>query len=111
MFYGKIIRERLASRRMILTTADLITGYNYDEFVPAKFGPWLRFDQSPLLGEKGPDFPLTRLDSSETYLSDYSSRAAWDLITRNTQAVTSGIYLYTIDSPIGTQAGKIVIVK
>jgi hypothetical protein len=52
-----------------------------------------------------------RPQGSETYLSDYSSRAAWDLITRNTQAVTSGIYLYVIESPLGTQSGKIVIVK
>jgi len=52
-----------------------------------------------------------RPSGSETYLSDYSSRAAWDLITRNTQAVTSGIYIYHIDSPFGSQAGKIVIVK
>lgn len=52
-----------------------------------------------------------RPQNSETYLSDYSSRAAWDLITRNTQAVTSGIYLYVIKSPVGTQSGKIVIVK
>ncbi len=52
-----------------------------------------------------------RPQNGETYLSDYSSRAAWDLITRNTQAVTSGIYLYVIESPVGTQSGKIVIVK
>ena len=80
MFYGKIIRERLASRRMILTTTDLITGYNYDEFVPAKFGPWLRFDQSPPLGEKGPDFPLIRLDSSETYLSEVLAEHAFTIV-------------------------------
>jgi hypothetical protein len=47
----------------------------------------------------------------DVYLSDYSSRVGWDLITRNTQAVTSGIYLYRVDSPIGSQTGKIVIVK
>lgn len=45
------------------------------------------------------------------FLSDYSSRVGWDLISRNTQAVTSGIYLYRVDSPVGSQVGKIVIIK
>jgi hypothetical protein len=47
----------------------------------------------------------------EAFLSDYSSRAAWDLVSRNTQAVVSGIYIYHIESPSGTQVGKIVIIK
>jgi hypothetical protein len=51
-------------------TDDLITRYNYDEFIPEKFGPWMRFDQSPALGEPAPDFPLTRLDGTTTRLSD-----------------------------------------
>ena len=48
---------------------DLITRYNYDEFVPAKFMPWMRFDESPELGVKAPDFPLWQLDGTETSLS------------------------------------------
>jgi hypothetical protein len=55
------------------------------------------------------EWPRTSQD--ESFLTDYSSRAAWDLITRNTQAVVSGVYIYHIDSPIGSQVGKIVIVK
>jgi hypothetical protein len=43
--------------------------------------------------------------------SDTSSKAYWDLISRNTQAVVSGIYLYTVESSLGTQIGKLVIVK
>lgn len=43
--------------------------------------------------------------------SDTPSHTAWDLITRNTQAVVSGIYLYTVESDQGTQVGKIVIIK
>lgn len=46
----------------------LITRYNYDEFVPAKFEPWMNFDQSPTLGQKAPDFPLWTLDGNETSL-------------------------------------------
>ncbi len=34
----------------------------------------------------------------------------WDLITRNTQAVVSGIYYYVVESEYGNQIGKIVII-
>jgi hypothetical protein len=43
-----------------------------------------------------------------------SSRASvvvWNLITRNTQAVKTGIYIYTIESRFGTDIGKLVIIK
>jgi len=43
--------------------------------------------------------------------SETNSSAYWDLITRNTQAVVSGIYIYSIESDKGTQLGKIVIIK
>jgi len=42
--------------------------------------------------------------------SPRASHARWDLITRNTQAVVSGIYYYTIESELGNQIGKIVII-
>ena len=35
----------------------------------------------------------------------------WDLITRNTQAVASGIYYYSVESEFGNQIGKLVIIK
>lgn len=50
-------------------------------------------------------------ESGQAFLSDYSSRVGWDLVTRNTQAVVSGIYIYRVDSPLGSQTGKIVIIK
>ncbi len=43
--------------------------------------------------------------------SETNSKAYWDLITRNTQAAVSGLYIYTIESDLGTQVGKIVIIK
>ncbi|MBD3381929.1 MAG: hypothetical protein GF404_07010 [candidate division Zixibacteria bacterium] len=43
-------------------------------------------------------------------LSETDSKIYWDLITRNTQAVVSGIYIYSIESDQGTQTGKIVII-
>jgi len=44
-------------------------------------------------------------------LSDTPWHCEWDMITRNTQAVASGIYLYSIESELGVQVGKIVIIK
>ncbi|MDH4157892.1 MAG: T9SS type A sorting domain-containing protein, partial [candidate division Zixibacteria bacterium] len=35
----------------------------------------------------------------------------WDMITRNTQAVVSGVYYYVIESEERTQIGKLVIIK
>jgi len=49
--------------------------------------------------------------SGKAFTSDYSSRAYWDLVSRNTQAVVSGVYIYHVDSPQGQQVGKLVIVK
>ncbi len=44
-------------------------------------------------------------------LQEGESMMAWDLISRNTQAVVSGIYLYSVESKLGTQVGKFVIIK
>jgi hypothetical protein len=52
---------------------DLLTRYNYDEFIPEKFQPWMRFDESPPLGQPAPDFPLTRLDGSTVNLKEVIS--------------------------------------
>jgi hypothetical protein len=48
----------------------LIEQYNYDAFIPTKFEPWMRFDHSPALGQPAPDFPLWRLEESETSLEE-----------------------------------------
>lgn len=53
-----------------MPNADLLSRYNYDAFVPEKFEPWLRFDESPPLGQPAPDFPLTHLDGATTRLSE-----------------------------------------
>lgn len=54
--------------------SDLLQRYNYDEFVPEKFMPWMRFDESPGLGVAAPDFPLWRLgDQARTALSEWWS--------------------------------------
>jgi hypothetical protein len=43
--------------------------------------------------------------------SSDASVVVWDLITRNTQAVKTGVYIWTIESRFGTDIGKLVIVK
>ena len=54
---------------------DLLRRYNYDEFAPDKFMPWMRFDESPALGEAAPDFLLWQLaDGAQTSLSSIWSR-------------------------------------
>ncbi len=40
-----------------------------------------------------------------------NGEAAWDLISRNGQEVESGVYLFSIDSSLGHQVGKFVIVR
>lgn len=59
---------------------ELITRYNYDEFVPEKFEPWLNFEASPPLGEPAPDFPLWRLDRSRVLLSDIWSQYTYTIV-------------------------------
>ncbi len=39
-----------------------------------------------------------------------SMHDSWDLITRNTQSVVSGIYYYSVESEYGHQIGKLVII-
>lgn len=60
--------------------ADLLNRYNYDAFVPEKFEPWMRFDESPSLGQPGPDFLLTRLDGTTTRLSEIWSAHIYTIV-------------------------------
>ena len=63
-----------------MSDSDLLAQYNYDEFVAAKFEPWMRFDQSPAVGQPAPDFPLWRLDGSQTSLKEVWSRHAYTVV-------------------------------
>ena len=60
--------------------SDLLSRYNYDEFVPAKFGQWLNFAASPPLGGPAPDFPLWHLDGSETSLAAIWSHHTYTVV-------------------------------
>jgi hypothetical protein len=63
-----------------MSDPNLLTRYNYDEFIPEKFRPWLNFGASPLLGEPAPDFPLWDLDGRETNLSAVWARCTYSIV-------------------------------
>jgi hypothetical protein len=59
---------------------NLLSRYNYDEFVPEKFEPWLNFDASPPLGYPAPDFPLWNLDKRVSRLSEIWSEHTYTIV-------------------------------
>lgn len=54
---------------------------------------------------------VRELHHPDPFLTTYSSSMGWDLISRNGQAVVSGIYIWRVESRLGTQTGKLVIIK
>jgi hypothetical protein len=40
-----------------------------------------------------------------------AGEASWDLVSRKGQEVESGIYLFTVESPLGMQRGKFVVIR
>ena len=54
---------------------------------------------------------VRRLEHRADPSSSEATVVIWDLITRNTQAVKTGIYIYAIESRFGTDVGKLVIIK
>lgn len=59
---------------------DLTARYNYEKFVPSSFQPWMRFDESPALGSKAPDFPLWTLDGEPTSLGAVWSQHVYTVV-------------------------------
>jgi hypothetical protein len=43
--------------------------------------------------------------------SNGDGQTSWDLISRNGQDVESGIYLFTVDSSLGHQIGRFVVIR
>jgi len=60
--------------------SDFLTRYNYDSFIPEKFERWINFDSSPKTGTIAPDFPLWRLDETETSLADILKQHTYTII-------------------------------
>jgi len=54
---------------------------------------------------------VRKLDHDMDSSDPLSNHETWDLITRNTQMVVSGLYYWTVETPDGkSQAGKLAIV-
>jgi hypothetical protein len=54
---------------------------------------------------------VKQLDHKASPGSSEASVVVWNMITRNTQAVKTGIYMYAVESRFGTDVGKLVIIK
>jgi len=61
-------------------TNDLIEQYNYDEFTREKVFPFLNFENSPTLGQKGDDYTLLGLDQNETTLKTILSHQLYTVV-------------------------------
>ncbi len=35
----------------------------------------------------------------------------WNLISESNRAIASGVYIFTVDSDLGTQTGKFVVIR
>jgi hypothetical protein len=54
---------------------------------------------------------VIRLEHDEPEGSGVRTIQEWDLITRNTQTIVSGLCYWVVESKHGTQIGKLVILK
>ena len=54
---------------------------------------------------------VSQIDHNDPDGSPMSQHESWNLISRNTQAVVTGIYLWHVQSAMGEQVGKLVIIK
>lgn len=65
-----LIDADAANGDAVMSEQKKIPNYNYDNFVGENYWPMMRFDESPPVGEKAPDFKLWRVDGTETSLSE-----------------------------------------
>ena len=59
---------------------DLLTQYNYDSFNPRNFEPWMKFDETPAVGQPTSDFPLWGLDKNKTSLKEIASQNLYTIV-------------------------------
>ncbi len=59
----------------------LLERYNYPDFTPQYFQPWMRFDQSPPLSETRPNSPLWHAEDGHGYpLDQLWSKARYTIV-------------------------------
>jgi len=54
---------------------------------------------------------IRRLEHREDPSASNASVVVWNLISRNTQAIKTGIYIWAVESRFGTHVGKLVVIK
>jgi hypothetical protein len=114
----EVVNER-GDKVMVYPNPYRIDGNYYPEYETkdGNFDKRLRFFNLPLrctIRIYTLDGDLVRILEHESQEGDINATYTyWDLVTRNTQAVVSGLYLYTVeDKDTGeTQIGKFVIIK
>jgi hypothetical protein len=80
IWQGTTLGKKHLICEVTMTDLDLVSLYNYDEFVPKKYERWSNFQASPPLGGPAPDFPLWHLDGHETRLSEIWLQHALSII-------------------------------
>ena len=73
-------KENSTNPNCMMSDNHLLARYNYDEFVPEKFKPWMNFSNSPPLGYPAPDFPVWQLDGGGTTLREIWSQNTFTII-------------------------------
>jgi hypothetical protein len=131
-----VVQKVLVETPLIASFADRVTPHaaaassaGKVTVVPNPFRASAEWDRRPVFGDPLPrhiDFMHLPRDHStiriytlagdlvRTLEHDGSSgdgQASWDLISRNGQDVESGIYLFTVESAMGHQVGKFVVVR
>ena len=86
--------------RVYTISGDLVAELHYDDPVNDSVrGP-----------TTGPD-NVTRPGFNRQQDNPNDGQARWNLISRNGQDVVSGIYLFVVDSNVGQQRGKFVVIR
>ena len=63
-----------------MSDQSLIERYNYDEFIPEKFEPGMKFEESPRLDKPAPDSSLWDLEGRETRFSAVWSAHTYTIV-------------------------------
>ena len=84
---GSFQRELDVAQHLVTLAGDLVQDLPFDGTVPAD----MQFGVDPVTAGQG--------------------AVPWNLISRNGQSIVSGIYLYSVDTELGRQVGKFVIIR
>jgi hypothetical protein len=55
--------------------------------------------------------PPEDLQFGKNPVTTTTGTVAWNLISRNSQSIVSGIYLYSVDTDLGREVGRFVVIR